>query len=78
MSYSGKNLTRLDPSSMTEMEIAELEHDLREARAWRNRIRGPEVHIRDCNKEEILTHYDQLMRAANAFHLMLKQAELLK
>jgi hypothetical protein len=57
------------------IELEKLDGDLRDASAWRERIRGPMVHIRDCNKDEILTIFDQLLRSARGFRAKLQEKE---
>ena len=75
MSQSGKHLVEADKKSKRMMELENLDLDLREARAWRARIRGPDVHVFDCNKITILSHFDEAVRAALGFRDKLFEKE---
>jgi hypothetical protein len=67
MKQSGRHLVKAREESQHIMEADSLDMDLFEASAWRERIRGPFVHIRDCNKDEILKYFDMALRAARGF-----------
>jgi len=63
MSEAGKSLED-GKEDRAMLELEKLDLYLREAQAWRMRIRGPNAHIKDCDKNEILIHFDEAIRAA--------------
>ena len=68
-------LKKADKKSLKLLELDRLDADFREARAWRERIRGPNIHIRDCNKDDILIHFDEALHAANGYRRKLMEKE---
>ena len=62
----GRSEIDLDRISRNVMRIDRYEYGYQEAMKWRQRIRDGIATLADCNKENILQHFDALAASAQA------------